>query len=89
MIKCVVFLLIIYLVLILLNSNSCENYSGLDIQENAIPCYEAINYNNLDTNRVYDPNNINYNDYNNEIDYKISNDYTGIVNSVLPMPPKN
>ena len=89
MIKCIVFLLIIYLVLVLLNSDSCENYSGLDLQGNVVPCYEAINYNNLDTNRVYDPNNINYNDYNNEIDYQISNDYTGIVNSVLPMPQKN
>ena len=89
MIKCIVILLIIYLVLMLLKTDACENYSGLALQENAIPCYEAIHYNNLDQNRLYNPNNINYNDYNNEIDYQISNDKTGIVNSLLPMPPKN
>jgi hypothetical protein len=85
-VKCVVILVIIFLVILLLHNESCENYSGLDIQENAIPCYEAIKYQNLDKARDYNPNNVNYDNSGNEEGYNFSSETVPLSNSVIPMP---
>ena len=86
MIKCIIIVLIIFLVLLLINSNSCENYSGLDMQGNAVPCYEAIKYNELDKTREYNPDNISYDNSNNEEKYNFSYEDVPLSNSVIPMP---
>ena len=86
MIKCIIIVLIIFLVLLLINSNSCENYSGLDMQGNAVPCYEAIKYNELDKSREYNPDNISYDNSNNEEKYNFSYEDVPLSNSVIPMP---
>jgi hypothetical protein len=85
MIKCMVIVLIIILVILLLNTYSCENYSGLD-NDNLVPCYEAINYNELDKSREYNPDNVNYDNSNKEEGYNFSNENVPLSNSVLPMP---
>ena len=86
MIKYIVILVIIFLVILLMRNDSCENYSGLDIQENAIPCYEAIKYQNLEKSREYNANNVGYDEYDNEEGYNFSNEMVPLSNSVLPMP---
>ena len=86
MIKCIVILVIIFLVILLMRNDSCENYSGLDIQENAIPCYEAIKYQNLEKSREYNANDVRYDEYDNEERYEFSNENIPLSNSVLPMP---
>ena len=86
MIKCIVILVIIFLVILLMRNDSCENYSGLDIQENAIPCYEAIKYQNLEKSREYNANDVRYDEYDNEEGYDFSNEIVPLSNSVLPMP---
>jgi len=86
MIKCIVILVIIFLVILLINRDSCENYSGLDIQDNVIPCYEAIKYPNLEKSRIYVPNDVRYDDEKNEKGYDFSSELRPLSNSVLPMP---
>jgi hypothetical protein len=86
MFKCIIIVLIIFLVLLLINSNSCENYSGLDIQSNSVPCYEAIKYNELDKSREYNPDNVMYDNSNNEEGYNFSSENVPLSNSVIPMP---
>jgi len=84
--KCMVIVLIIILVILLINTYSCENYSGLDIQDNVVPCYEAINYNELDKSRDYNPDKVHYDNSNNEEQYNFSSENVPLSNSVLPMP---
>jgi len=86
MIKCIVILVIIFLVILLMRNDSCEHYSGLDIQGNSIPCYEAIKYENLEKSREYNPNNVKYDDYKNEEGYDFSSENVPLSNSLLPMP---
>jgi hypothetical protein len=86
MIKCIIVLVIIFIVILLLRDDSCENYSGLDIQGDAIPCYEAIKYNNLDKSRVYNANDVNYDNAGNEEGYNFSSENVPLSNSVIPMP---
>ena len=86
MFKCIVIVLIVFLVLLLINGDSCENYSGLDMKGNVIPCYEAIKYDVLDQGREYNPNNVQYDDVTNEPEYNFSNENVPLTNSVLPMP---
>ncbi len=86
MIKYIIILVIVFLVLLLINDESCENYSGLDIQGNAVPCYEAIKYNNLDKSRDYNPNDVSYDNQNNEEEYNFSSENVPLSNSVIPMP---
>ena len=86
MIKYIIIVVIIFLVFLLINNDSCENYSGLDIQENAIPCYEAIKYQNLEKSREYNANDVYYNDGNNESEYDFSNENVPLSNSVIPLP---
>ena len=86
MFKCIVIVLIIFLVLLLINGDSFENYSGLDMNGNVIPCYKAIKYNVLDKGREYNPNNVQYDDAKNESEYNFSNENVPLSNSVLPMP---
>jgi len=82
--KCIVILVIIFLVILLLRNDSCEHYLGLDIQGNTIPCYEAIKYQNLEKSRKYNANDIRYND--NEESYDFSSERVPLSNSVIPMP---
>jgi hypothetical protein len=70
--KCIIIVLIIFLVFILINENSCENYTGIDIQENSVPCYEAIKYKNLEESRKYNPDNVNYDEPEHEEGYDFS-----------------
>jgi hypothetical protein len=77
---------IIFLVFLLINDYSCENYSGLDIQGNTIPCYEAIKYQNLEKSREYNTNDVYYDQANNEEGYDFSNEKITLSNSVIPMP---
>ena len=86
MIKYIIILVIVFLVLLLINDDSCENYSGLDIQGDAVPCYEAIKYNNLDKSRDYNPNDVSYDNQNNEEEYNFSSENVPLSNSVIPMP---
>ena len=86
MIKYIIIVVIIFLVYLLINDDSCENYSGLDIQENAIPCYEAIKYQNLEKSREYNANDVYYDDTNNEEGYDFSSENVPLSNSVIPMP---
>ena len=86
MIKYIVILVINFLVILLMRNDSCENYSGLDIQENAIPCYEAIKYQNLEKSREYNANDVGYDEFNNEEGYDFSNERVPLSNSVIPMP---
>lgn len=86
MIKCIVILVIIFLVILLMRNDSCEHYSGQDIPENIIPCYEAIKYQNLEKSRKYNPNNVRYDDHNNEEGYDFSSERIPLSNSVIPMP---
>jgi len=86
MIKCIVILVIIFLVILLMRNDSCEHYSGLDIQGNAIPCYEAIKYQNLEKSREYNANDVRYNDNDNEESYDFSSERVPLSNSVIPMP---
>lgn len=86
MIKYIIIVVIIFLVYLLINDDSCENYSGLDIQGNAIPCYEAIKYQNLDKSREYNANDVYYNDGNDDEGYDFSNENVPLSNSVIPMP---
>jgi hypothetical protein len=94
MIKYIIIVVIIFLVYLLINDDSCENYSGLDIQGNAIPCYEAIKYQNLEKSREYNANDVYYNDGydeanndgNNDEGYDFSNENVPLSNSVIPMP---
>jgi len=84
--KCIVIAMIIVLVFILFNESSCENYSGLDKQENSIPCYQAIRYKNLEESRDYNPDNVSYDDPNHEEGYDFSSENVPLSNSILPMP---
>jgi len=86
MIKYIIILVIVFLVLLLINDESCENYSGLDIQGNAVPCYEAIKYNDLDKSRDYNPNDVSYDNQYNEEQYNFSSENVPLSNSVIPMP---
>ena len=86
MIKCIVILVIIFLVILLMRNDSCENYSGLDIQGDAIPCYEAIKYQNLEKSREYNANDVRYDDAYNEEGYDFSSEKIPLSNSVIPMP---
>jgi hypothetical protein len=86
MIKYIIILVIVFLVLLLINDDSCENYSGLDIQGDAVPCYEAIKYNNLDKSRDYNPNDVSYDNQYNEEEYNFSSENVPLSNSVIPMP---
>jgi len=86
MIKYIIILVIVFLVLLLINDESCENYSGLDIQGNAVPCYEAIKYNDLDKSRDYNPNDVSYDNQYNEEEYNFSSENVPLSNSVIPMP---
>jgi len=86
MIKYIIILVIVFLVLLLINDDSCENYSGLDIQGDAVPCYEAIKYNNLDKSRDYNPNDVSYDNSGNEEEYNFSSENIPLSNSVIPMP---
>lgn len=86
MIKYIIILVIVFLVYLLINDDTCENYSGLDIQGNAIPCYEAIKYPNLEKSREYNANDVYYDDANNEEGYDFSSETVPLSNSVLPMP---
>lgn len=98
MIKYIIILVIVFLVYLLINDDTCENYSGLDIQGNAIPCYEAIKYQNLEKSREYNANDVYYNEANNyaknnaknyannDEGYDFSSEYVPLSNSVLPMP---
>ena len=88
MIKCIVILVIIFLVILLMRNDSCENYSGLDIQRNAIPCYEAIKYQDLEKSREYNANDVRYDDHDNEESYDFSSENFPLSNSVIPMPSK-
>jgi hypothetical protein len=69
-----------------MRTESCENYSGLDIQENSIPCFEAIKYQNLEKSREYNANDVRYDDSNNEESYDFSSERVPLSNSVIPMP---
>ncbi len=84
--KCIIIVLIIFLVFILINENSCENYTGIDIQENSVPCYEAIKYKNLEESRKYNPDNVNYDEPEHEEGYDFSSENVPLSNSILPMP---
>ena len=86
MIKCIVILVIIFLVILLMRNDSCENYSGLDMNGDIIPCYEAIKYQNLEKSREYNANDVRYDDNNNEESYDFSSERVPLSNSVLPMP---
>ena len=86
MIKCIVIIVIIFLVILLMRNDSCENYSGLDIQDNVIPCYEAIKYKNLEKSREYNANDVRYDEYDNEEGYDFSSEMVPLSNSVIPMP---
>ncbi len=86
MIKYIIILVIVFLVYLLINDDTCENYSGLDIQGNAIPCYEAIKYPNLEKSREYNANDVYYDDTNNEEGYDFSSENVPLSNSVIPMP---
>ena len=86
MIKCIVILVIIFLVILLMRNDSCENYSGLDMNDDIIPCYEAIKYQNLEKSREYNANDVRYDDNNNEESYDFSSERVPLSNSVLPMP---
>jgi len=86
MIKYIVILVIIFLVILLIKNDTCENYSGLDIQSNVIPCYEAIKYPNLEKSREYNANNVRYDNANNEESYDFSKELVPLSNSVIPMP---
>jgi len=88
-VKYIIIIVIFFLVFLLINDYSCENYSGLDVQGNVIPCYEAIKYQNLDKGREYNPNDVYYNNgnnSNNESEYDFSNENVSLSNSVIPMP---
>jgi len=87
MIKCIVILVIVFLVILLINDkNYCENYSGLDKQSDTIPCYQAIKYPNLEKSREYNANDVRYNNQNNKNNYDFLNELRPLSNSVIPMP---
>lgn len=86
MIKYIIILVIVLLVFILINDDSCENYAGLDIQGDAIPCYQAIRYQDLEKSREYNADDVNYDYANYEENYDFSSENVPLSNSVIPMP---